>query len=94
MERLPTLENDGLSAPEVGEWGEEKYQLVRCYADIFARAMSGKWASIVYLDLYAGAGRATLKDSRRVVASSALLVLATYRHGRQPKRGELHQARE
>jgi three-Cys-motif partner protein len=75
MERLPTLEDDGLTAPEVGEWGEEKYQLVRCYADIFSGSMSGKWASLVYLDLFAGSGRATLKDSRRVVASSALLVL-------------------
>lgn len=75
MERLPTLEDDGLTAPEVGEWGEEKYQLVRCYADIFSRAMSGKWASLVYLDLFAGSGRATLADSRRIVASSAVLVL-------------------
>ena len=75
MERLPTLSDDGLITSEVGEWAEEKYQLVRCYADIFSRAMSGKWPSLVYLDLFAGSGRAILKDSRRVLASSALLVL-------------------
>jgi len=76
MERLPTLEDDGLTAPEVGEWGEEKYQLVRCYADIFSSAMTGKnWTSLVYLDLFAGSGRAKLADSRRIVPSTALLVL-------------------
>lgn len=75
MERLPELDDDGLVTPEVGEWGEDKYQLVRCYADIFSRAMSGKWSSLAYVDLFAGSGRARLADSRRIVASSPLLVL-------------------
>jgi len=75
VERLPELDDDSLVTPEVGEWGEDKYQLVRCYADIFSRAMSGKWASLVYVDLFAGAGRARLTDSHRIVAASPLLVL-------------------
>jgi three-Cys-motif partner protein len=37
--------------------------------------MSGKWSSLVYVDLFAGAGRARLSDSRRIVAASPLLVL-------------------
>ena len=74
MERLPSLADDGLVTPEVGEWGEDKYQLVRCYADIFSRAMSGKWSSLVYVDLFAGAGRARVSD-KRIVAASPLLVL-------------------
>lgn len=61
--------------PEVGEWGEEKYQLVRCYAQIFARSMKHDWESRVYIDLFAGAGRAILADSRRIVQSSPLLAL-------------------
>lgn len=61
--------------PEVGEWGELKYQLVRCYAEIFTRAMSDKWSSVVYVDLFARAGRARLAESRRIVAASPLLVL-------------------
>ncbi len=37
--------------------------------------MTGKWSSLTYVDLFAGAGRARLKDSKRVVAASPLLVL-------------------
>ena len=75
MDRLPDLEDDGLPTPDVGEWGEEKYQLVRCYADIFSRAMRGKWSSLHYVDFFAGAGRARLAGTRRIVAASPLLVL-------------------
>jgi three-Cys-motif partner protein len=75
METLPTLADDGLVTPEVGGWGEDKYQLVRCYAGIFSRAMAGKWSSLIYVDFFAGAGRARLAGSHRIVPASPLLVL-------------------
>lgn len=62
-------------APPVGSWSEEKYELVRCYATIFASAMSAKWGALTYVDLFAGAGRALLRDSKRIVPASPLLVL-------------------
>jgi three-Cys-motif partner protein len=73
--QLPILEDDGLITPEVGEWGEDKYRLVGLYAEMFTKSMKGKWGSLVYLDLFAGAGRARLKESKRIVAASPLIAL-------------------
>jgi three-Cys-motif partner protein len=75
MDALPSLDDDGLVTPLVGDWGEEKYQLVGCYAQVFARSMKNKWEQRVCIDLFSGAGRARLKDSRRIVAASPLLAL-------------------
>ncbi|HEX2095200.1 MAG TPA: three-Cys-motif partner protein TcmP [Longimicrobiaceae bacterium] len=73
-DNLPDVEPDGLYVPEVGEWGCDKYLRVWMYDEIFARSMKGKWTR-VYLDLFAGAGYAYLKGSKRIVPSSALLAL-------------------
>jgi len=75
VEALPTLENDGLETPTVGEWAAQKYQHVRTYAQLFARATKKKWKHRVFLDLFAGAGRARLRDTYRIVPSSSLLAL-------------------
>lgn len=70
-----SLEDDGLYTPEVGDWAERKYRLIAYYADMFATSMKDKWASRVYIDLYAGAGRGRIKDTPRLVATSALRAL-------------------
>jgi three-Cys-motif partner protein len=44
------------------------------YDELFATGMKNKWYR-VYVDLFAGAGGAVLKDSGRIVPSSALLSL-------------------
>lgn len=75
MDSLPSLEDDGLVAPIVGEWGEEKYQLVGCYAQVFARSMKNRWEQRICIDLFSGSGRAQLKDSHRIVPASPLLAL-------------------
>jgi len=74
MEPLPTLADDGLATPDVGAWAEEKYQLVRYYADIFSRAMSKKFR-LLYADIFAAAGHAMLRETRRIVPASPILVL-------------------
>lgn len=76
MEDLKILDDDGLLTPEVGSWGEEKYRLLSCYASMFTGSMINKWDCLVYLDLFAGAGRARIKGSNKVVNSSALIALA------------------
>ncbi|HEY0510462.1 MAG TPA: three-Cys-motif partner protein TcmP [Thermoanaerobaculia bacterium] len=75
MEHLPTLADDGLATPEVGSWAEDKYQLVRCYATIFANSMSTKWKSLVYVDLFAGAGRSRIRENNRIIPASPLVAL-------------------
>ncbi len=75
MDALPSLGDDGLPTPIVGDWGEEKYQIVGCYAQVFARSIKNKWEQRIYIDLFSGAGRAHLKDSHRIVPASPLLAL-------------------
>lgn len=76
MDPLPSLDDDGLVTPVVGDWSEDKYQLVRCYASIFATSMTNKWECLVYVDLYAGAGRSKVGDARgKIVPATPLLVL-------------------
>lgn len=75
MESLPNLGPDGLATPEVGAWAEEKYQLVRYYADIFSRAMTKQW-SLVYVDLFAAAGHSHIRDTSRIIPASPVLVLS------------------
>lgn len=73
VETLPTLMDDGEETPAVGEWSEQKYQLVRTYANLFARGTRKKWKYRVFIDLFAGAGRARLE--RGIVPSSSFLAL-------------------
>lgn len=61
--------------PEIGLWGEEKYRLVRNYCQIFATSMKGKWQCRVYIDLFAGAGRAKIKETGKIVDGSPLIAL-------------------
>jgi three-Cys-motif partner protein len=75
MTKLPELKDDGLITPQIGAWGEEKYRLVSIYAKMFATSMKGKWGCRVYIDLFAGAGRARIENTNRIVPASPLLAL-------------------
>jgi three-Cys-motif partner protein len=70
-----TLQDDGLEAPEIGPWGEHKYRLAQGYARVFATAMKRKWDQRVYVDLYAGSGRARIEGTTRIVPTSPLRAL-------------------
>src|SRR5438105_2170269 len=61
MRQLPRLKDDGLHAPEVGRWAEQKYRLVATYAGMFATGMKKKWEKRIYIDLFAGAGRSRIE---------------------------------
>ncbi|MDD5673010.1 MAG: three-Cys-motif partner protein TcmP [Chitinivibrionales bacterium] len=68
-----TIENDGLQLPEVGIWAKEKYDLVQTYCTLFTGSMKPpKWQSLVYIDLFAGAGYAKIKETSEIVTTSAL----------------------
>jgi three-Cys-motif partner protein len=70
------LNDDGLETPTVGDWAEEKYRLVACYAHVFARSMKLKWDERVYVDLFSGSGRALIRGTNRIVETSAMRVLS------------------
>lgn len=75
IEKLPSLDDDGLITPEVGAWAEQKYRLVWNYAEMFATSMKNKRDARVYIDLFAGAGRSKIEKSRQIVPASPLLAL-------------------
>ncbi len=76
MEKLPHLPDDGLFTPEVGEWSVTKYRLVSFFASVFATSMKAKWDARVYIDLFAGAGKARIKNTKIIVPASPLLALS------------------
>jgi len=75
VDSQPTIQDDGQFTPEVGEWAERKYRLIAYYAEMFATSMKAKWASRVYIDLFAGAGRGRIKGMSRIVETSTMLAL-------------------
>ena len=71
-----SAEPDNLYTPLVGQWSEEKYMLLANYAQVFATSMKDKWEDRVYVDLFAGAGQARIRDSTREVLCSPMLALS------------------
>lgn len=71
-----SVEDDGLVIPEVGNWSEHKYALLGNYCGIFTGGMQGKW-NLVYIDLFAGAGYARIRETGAITKTSALLALGT-----------------
>lgn len=69
------LQKDGLATPEVGPWAEEKYRHLYHYARMFSTSMKGSWDHRVYIDLFAAAGRSRVRDTEKIILSSALLAL-------------------
>lgn len=70
------IQGDDHVIPEVGSWGKSKYSLITHYASMFATSMKNRWDSRVYLDLFAGAGLARIKETGRIVKASPLLALS------------------
>jgi three-Cys-motif partner protein len=70
------INDDGYKIPEVGIWAKEKYGHVQTYCSVFTSSMKPpKWQSLVYIDLFAGAGYAKIKETSEIVATSALIAL-------------------
>lgn len=75
-EETMVVEDDGLHTPEVGDWAERKYRLISYYARMFSTSMKLKWDCRAYIDLFAGAGRGRVRETTRVLPTSALLALS------------------
>jgi len=68
--------SDGHHTPTVRQWSLEKYRLVGSYCDIFTMGMKHKWDQLVYVDLFAGAGYAKIKETGKIYRNSALLAMS------------------
>jgi three-Cys-motif partner protein len=70
-----SVEDDGLIAPEVGAWAEEKHRMISLYASLFSSGMKDKWSKRMYVELYAGAGRSRIRGTSRLIPGSPVLAL-------------------
>ena len=71
-----SVSDDGLYLPEIGAWAEQKYRLVGGYCEIFTTGMKNLWDNLTYIDLFAGAGYARIKNSNKIRMSSALIAMS------------------
>ncbi len=67
--------DDGLLIPEIGSWGENKYQIIYDYNVLFSTGMKKIWHNRIYIDLYSGSGKARIRNTNKILNSSALLAL-------------------
>lgn len=70
------LTDDNLICPDVGAWAEDKHRLVSLYSTLFSSGMKEKWDQRIYVELYAGAGYARIRDTSRLIVGSPLRALA------------------
>lgn len=74
-ERQPLDVDDGLFLPVVGSWASDKHSKIGYYASLFSASMKNKWDCRVFIDLFAGAGKAKIKGSGDIVPGSPLVAL-------------------
>ena len=67
--------SDGLPARPSGPWIGKKHRLLTYYADLFATGMKNKWASRVYLELFSGPGKCSIRDTGKEDLGSPLKVI-------------------
>jgi three-Cys-motif partner protein len=67
--------DDGLVAPDVGVWAEDKHRLVSLYSTLFSSSMKAKWSRRIYVELYAGAGFSRIRGTSKFILGSPILAL-------------------
>jgi three-Cys-motif partner protein len=75
-ERLPRAEPDELVAPVVGEWTRQKHLKLWNYLGIFTTGMKNQHDRRVFIDLFAGAGKARVRGTGDWLLGSPLLALS------------------
>ena len=63
---------DGMRAMVIGEWGKEKYTLLRNYIQSSSGARA-KWPKRAYVDLYCGPGQVVYRNSKEFADGGALV---------------------
>jgi three-Cys-motif partner protein len=71
------VEDDKLETPSIGIWGLQKYKLMGMYCNIFTTGMKNAWEQLVYIDLFAAAGYARVRDDGKILKTSSLIAAST-----------------
>ncbi len=82
--------DDGLVRAIVGPWADEKHKRLRHYIDISRAARRKFQGNSTYIDLYAGSGRARIRDTEHVIDGSPVVAIAEA--GRSDPFGHVHLA--
>ncbi|MEM9662058.1 MAG: three-Cys-motif partner protein TcmP [Planctomycetota bacterium] len=64
---------DGLVLPTVCPWAKRKYHFLSRFLDIFTTAMRSKFERLVFVDLFAAAGFARIRDTDEIVETSSVI---------------------
>lgn len=75
MQAIIPLEDDGYITPEIGSWGQDKYDRIKYYTLEFLSATKKRWDCRVYIDLFAGGGRGRVKGSNTILNGSPMIAL-------------------
>ncbi|HEX2211842.1 MAG TPA: three-Cys-motif partner protein TcmP [Longimicrobium sp.] len=75
-DKLPVADPDEYTYSVTGEWSRQKHLPLWNYLRIVSTGMKDQFASRVYIDLYAGAGKARIKGTDELLLGSPLLALA------------------
>jgi three-Cys-motif partner protein len=80
MQAYLEAEDDGLVMRSSGPWALKKLDYLRRYVDTFITSMRDKpWRAMHYIDLFAGPGKCSVRDSNETYLGSPLIALkATY----------------
>jgi three-Cys-motif partner protein len=73
MHQLDPPDDDGLYIPSVKEHSKAKHWFLSRYIDAFTTSMKGKWSSLHYIDLFAGAGIERLSETGALDWGSPLI---------------------
>jgi three-Cys-motif partner protein len=66
---------DGLPVRDSGAWIQKKHELLGYYGRLFATGMKNKWQSRIYLELFSGPGRCSIRSTRKEDLGSPLKVI-------------------
>lgn len=76
FEKLPLATPDDLLLSVTREWSQQKHLRLYHYLNIFGTGIKDRFTNRVYIDLYAGAGKARIKETGELVLGSPLLALS------------------
>jgi hypothetical protein len=76
FDKLPAATPDDLPYSKTREWSQQKHLRLYQYANTFGTGIKNKFQNRVYIDLYAGAGKAVVQETGELVLGSPLLALS------------------
>jgi three-Cys-motif partner protein len=72
---VDSLPDDGFLISDIKRHSLDKYSTINLLVSLFTKAIRRKWDCLVYIDLFAGPGRAQVKPGGKIVKTSPIIAL-------------------